>query len=62
VRTGGVWVQSLLENNPSPSWLVVATTQGHADMIDEDDFKSFALEVLIGMECAHSLLVHLQLF
>ena len=29
------------ENNPSPSWLVVATTHGHADMIDEEDFSDF---------------------
>jgi pimeloyl-ACP methyl ester carboxylesterase len=29
------------ENNPSPSWLVVATAHGHADMIDEDDFEEF---------------------
>ena len=29
------------ENNPSPSWLVVATTHGHADMIDEDDYEEF---------------------
>jgi pimeloyl-ACP methyl ester carboxylesterase len=29
------------ENNPSPSWLVVATTHGHADMIDEEDFEEF---------------------
>lgn len=28
-------------NNPSPSWLVVATNHGHADMIDEDDFEEF---------------------
>jgi chlorophyllase len=28
-------------NNPSPSWLVVATTQGHADMIDEEDYREF---------------------
>ena len=28
-------------NNPSPSWLVVATTHGHADMIDEEDFSDF---------------------
>lgn len=29
------------ENNPSPSWLVVATTHGHADMIDEADYQEF---------------------
>jgi pimeloyl-ACP methyl ester carboxylesterase len=29
------------ENNPTPSWLVVATTHGHADMIDEEDFSDF---------------------
>lgn len=29
------------ENNPSPSWLVVATTHGHADMIDEEDYVDF---------------------
>jgi len=28
-------------NNPSPSWLVVATTHGHADMIDEEDYGEF---------------------
>jgi len=28
-------------NNPSPSWLVVATTHGHADMIDEEDYREF---------------------
>ena len=28
-------------NNPSPSWLVVATTHGHADMIDEEDYSDF---------------------
>jgi chlorophyllase len=29
------------DNNPSPSWLVVATTHGHADMIDEEDYEEF---------------------
>lgn len=29
------------DNNPSPSWLVVATTHGHADMIDEEDYQEF---------------------
>ena len=29
------------DNNPSPSWLVVATTHGHADMIDEEDYSDF---------------------
>ena len=28
-------------NNPSPTWLVVATTHGHGDMIDEEDFSEF---------------------
>ncbi len=27
--------------NPSPSWLVTATTHGHADMIDEEDYTEF---------------------
>jgi chlorophyllase len=27
--------------NPDPTWLVVATTHGHADMIDEEDFTEF---------------------
>jgi chlorophyllase len=27
--------------NPNPTWLVTATTHGHADMIDEEDFTSF---------------------
>jgi len=27
------------EANPSPSWLVDATTHGHADMIDEEDYQ-----------------------
>ena len=26
------------EANPSPSWLITATEQGHTDMIDEEDF------------------------
>jgi len=29
------------DNNPIPSWLVVATTHGHADMIDEEDYSDF---------------------
>jgi chlorophyllase len=29
--------QHFYDNSPSPSWLAVATEQGHADMIDEDD-------------------------
>lgn len=29
------------EANPSPSWLVTATTHGHADMIDEEDYTEF---------------------
>ena len=27
--------------NPNPTWLVVATTHGHGDMIDEEDFTEF---------------------
>ena len=27
--------------NPYPTWLVVATTHGHADMIDEEDYSEF---------------------
>ena len=27
--------------NPYPTWLVVATTHGHADMIDEEDYSDF---------------------
>jgi hypothetical protein len=27
--------------NPPPSWLVTATTHGHADMIDEEDYTEF---------------------
>jgi pimeloyl-ACP methyl ester carboxylesterase len=27
--------------NPNPTWLVVATTHGHADMIDEEDYSEF---------------------
>ena len=27
--------------NPNPTWLVTATTHGHADMIDEEDFSEF---------------------
>ncbi len=27
--------------NPNPTWLVVATTHGHGDMIDEEDFSEF---------------------
>ena len=27
--------------NPYPTWLVIATTHGHADMIDEEDFSEF---------------------
>ncbi|MBW2554265.1 MAG: alpha/beta fold hydrolase [Deltaproteobacteria bacterium] len=27
--------------NPSLSWLVIATTHGHADMIDEEDYEEF---------------------
>ena len=29
------------EANPSPSWLIVATENGHADMIDEEDYTDF---------------------
>jgi chlorophyllase len=29
--------QHFYDNSPRPSWLAVATEQGHADMIDEDD-------------------------
>jgi chlorophyllase len=28
-------------NSPNPTWLVVATTHGHGDMIDEEDFSDF---------------------
>jgi len=28
-------------NSPNPTWLVMATTHGHADMIDEEDFEEF---------------------
>ena len=27
--------------NPNPTWLVISTTHGHADMIDEEDFSEF---------------------
>jgi len=27
--------------NPNPTWLVTATTHGHSDMIDEEDFSEF---------------------
>ena len=27
--------------NPNPTWLVTATTHGHGDMIDEEDFSEF---------------------
>ena len=28
-------------NSPDPTWLVISTTHGHADMIDEEDFSEF---------------------
>ena len=28
-------------SNPNPTWLVMATTHGHADMIDEENFSEF---------------------
>ena len=37
--------------NPYPTWLVTATTHGHADMIDEEDYGESCLVDLTGMVC-----------